>query len=235
MKDLSWNTCKFRLVITFHCRVTKIFVKIVFCYPSQVRTFENGLFEKWTQKCDKILLSVKEICIGDYEVETRSVHWWGIAWRFDNLPLAWAFLQRQRNHSIASPCWTTIEHLHRGNCKQMRSCSSRKLSHHCSRTCSSSRYFKIICPYNSAREVENAVSRSLLGSSFPDSRTDGPLYWDLSQTTKKNWWWARCDRTCDNRWWELDSPLWSSHKTGEQALEISAVCKEESPSGEIDE
>ncbi len=40
----------------------------------------------------------------------------------------------------------------------------------------------------------------------------------------------------DYRWWELDSPFQSSHKTQKHALEVSAVSsKKESLSAEIDE
>ncbi len=72
---------KFHFVVTFPCQVTLIFVKVFLCCPWQIRTFRNG-FEKWIEKCDKILLSVKEICSGDCEVDAQSIHWWGTAWRF---------------------------------------------------------------------------------------------------------------------------------------------------------
>ncbi len=36
--------------------------------------------------------------------------------------------------------------------------------------------FKIICSYDSASEVGNVESRSLLGSSFPDLSIERPLY-----------------------------------------------------------
>ncbi len=79
-------------------------------------------------------------------------------------------------------------------------------------------------------------SRSLLGSSFPDSKTERPLYWDLLQVAKKNLEWAKCDGLHNYKWWELDSPLRFNHKTGKRALDVSSISsKEGSPSGEIDE
>ncbi len=94
---------------------------------------------------------------------------------------------------------------------------------HCSTTCSSSGYFKIVWPYYSAQEVENVESHSLLGSSCPDSRIERPLHGYLSQVAKNNWEWAGCDLTHDYKWWKLNSPLQPSHKTGKHALEVSVV------------
>ncbi len=61
---------KFHLIIAFHCRVTVIFVKVVFVTPSQIWTFENGC-EKWIEKWDKILFSVKEIYSRDWSWCTK--------------------------------------------------------------------------------------------------------------------------------------------------------------------
>ncbi len=120
------------------------FCKSYFCYPTQNWTLGNNC-EKWAEKGDKTLLPVKKICRGDWEADARSIHWWGMAWRFGNLPLAEGLFRRQKNYWIASPCWVTIEHLHRRNGEYSRIHSSRSLSHHCLTTCSSSGYFKIIC------------------------------------------------------------------------------------------
>ncbi len=57
-------------------------------------------------------------------------------------------------------------------------------------------YFKIVCPHNSTQEVDKKESRSLLGSSFPDLRTEGPSYWDLLRVAKYNWRW-------DWMWWDV--------------------------------
>ncbi len=189
----------------------------------------NSNFPKWI----KILLLVKEICSGDCEVDAWSIHWWETAWGSDNLLLAQGLLRWQRNCGIASPYWTIIEHLHRGDGEYSRSHSLRS-SHHSSTTCLSSGYFKIIYPYESVWEVENVESRSLRSSSFPDPKTERLPCWDLSHVAKKNWGWAGCDGTCDYKWWELNSPLQSSYKTGKHALKASAVSSnEESLPGEI--
>ncbi len=107
------------------------FCKSCFRYPSQIRTCENGC-EKWKEKCDKILLVVKEICSRDCEVDAQSIHWWEMAWRFNNLLLTQSLLRSQRNYCIVFPCWMTNEHLHRGDGEYSRSRSLRKSSHHCS-------------------------------------------------------------------------------------------------------
>ncbi len=135
--------------------------------------------------CDKILLSVKEICSGDCEVDAWSVHWWGITWRFDNLPLAKAFSKGRETTAWLSHVGWSLNICHRGDSEYSCSCSLRVSSHHCSTTCSSSVHFKIICPYDSERETENIQCHSLTGSLFSDSRTERPLYWDLSRMAKK--------------------------------------------------
>ncbi len=86
-------------------------------------------------------MSFKEICSRDCEVDAQSIHWWGIAWRFDNLSWAYGILWRQRKHCIASSCWTTTEHSHSGDGEYSRSCSSR-LSHHCSNNLLKPQMFK---------------------------------------------------------------------------------------------
>ncbi len=121
-----------------------------------------------------------------------------------------------------------------GDSEYSQSRSLRGSSHYCLTTCSFG-HFKIICPDDSVWEVENAESRNLLGSSLPNSRTEKPLYWNLSRVAKKNWGWAGCDGTHDYRWWKLDSPLRSSHKTQKNTLGVFTVSsKEKSLSGEID-
>ncbi len=47
------------------------FCKSSFCHPSQIWTLENGC-EKRMEKCDNILLSVKDICSEDCEVNAWS-------------------------------------------------------------------------------------------------------------------------------------------------------------------
>ncbi len=113
----------------------------------------------------------------------------------------------------SSPMLTTIRHLHRRDGEYSRSCSLRRSSHHCFTSCSSSAYFKITYPYNFMQVVENMENSSLLGSSFPDPGTERPSYRDLSRVDKKNRGWAGCDWLRYCRRWELDSPLWYSHKT----------------------
>ncbi len=88
------------------------------------------------------------------------------------------------------PMLMIIQHLDRGDSEYSH--SLRRSSHYCSTTCSILEYFKIICPYDSAGEVENEESRSLPGSSFFDSRTERPQYWDLSGVAKKNREWVGC-------------------------------------------
>ncbi len=89
-------------------------------------------------------------------------------------------------------------------------------------------YFKIVCPYDSAREVENVDSCSLLGSHFPtqELRDHRPSS-DLLRVAKKNWGWARYDRMHNYRRWKQDSPLRYNHETGKHALEVSAVSSKE--------
>ncbi len=150
----QWS--KFHLVITFHCQVTAIFAKVVFVIPcklskmhvtnkqrSVIKFFVVGwrnLQRRLWSRCTKRTLMRNSLNI----------------WRSS---VGISPLQRRRNHCIASLCWTTIEHLHGGDAEYSRGHSATRLSHHCSTTCSNPGYFKIVCPYNSVQEIENAESQ----------------------------------------------------------------------------
>ncbi len=181
LRSILHQWSKLHLIITFHCRVTTIFVK-VFLLQLASSNFRKWM---WKMKCDKILFLVKKICSGLWSwcKKRRLMR--------NSLEILKSSIGIRPSRNAEKPlhCFPMlndhIEHLHRVDGEYSHSRSLRKLSHHWSTIYSSSGYFKIICPYNSVREVKNVENCSLVCSSFPDLRTDRPLYWDLSRVPKK--------------------------------------------------
>ncbi len=223
---------KFHLVITFHCRVTQLF-KSCFRYPLQIQTFWNG-YEKWTEKCDKILLLKKlaaetvnlmhEVYTDEKRLGDSMIICWHKAFSKGRKTSALLLLVRWPLGICTEETVNTVTAVVREN-------------HHVTVwQVAQALDISKSCSYDSVQEVENVESCSLLCSTFLDSRIERPLYWDLWWVVKKNWGWVGCDGMRDYMWWELDSPFPTTHNTRNHALEVSAVSiKEESLSGEIDE
>ncbi len=225
----------FHLVITFHCRVNMVFEKVVFV---TIRKFELPKMDVKNEQRNAIKFCYQLKKSAAETVKLMHVAHTDEEWLGDSTIFRWRkkFSKDRETTALLPHVRQPLNICIKEMVNSGHSCSLGRLSYHCSTTCASYEYLKIVFPHDSVQEVENAENHILLGSSFPDSRRERPPYWDLLRVAVKSWKWAGYAGIHDYRWWELDSPLWSSHKTGKHALKVPAVSsKEKSPSGEIDE